>query len=154
MAHGGHAQAAGLTLDKSNLTELISKLRLQAANALSKSDFEKKLYVDGIITPEEITFETIDQLSLLSPFGFGNRRPVVAFKDAKISNSFTMGKDKNHIKLIIDNNGNTFDAVAFNKSPEDIKKILSVNTLDLAGSIDMDEWNGNKKIVFKIEDFN
>ena len=96
---GGHRQAAGFTIDESNLEKFAEVVE----DLLSK---EHKKYIPCISIDSEIydfnaSLEFYRKLKLLTPFGVGNQEPVFLFKGVKIKNKRLIGKDKNHLMFDI-----------------------------------------------------
>lgn len=74
---GGHSQAAGITIDKKNVIPFAKKLNAYIQENYVDSDFEKHIEIDGYIT-SKFTMRLGRELSLLEPFGVGNKKPLFA----------------------------------------------------------------------------
>jgi single-stranded-DNA-specific exonuclease len=74
---GGHDFAAGLTVKEENIEEL-KKGFIEAANkALKDEDLIPKLFLDAAIQFNDLTFDFMESLSLLEPYGNGNPSPIL-----------------------------------------------------------------------------
>lgn len=145
---GGHKKAAGLSLEFKNLSALYDKLLEVADAKLTDKDLVAKIKVDAKVEKKDLTLTLLDKIKKLEPFGLGNPRPVFILENQNIDNIKTVGRDKNHLKLIIDG----ISAIAFNMG--DLFKELKVGTkIDLVFTLDEDSWDGNRKVQLKVLDF-
>jgi single-stranded-DNA-specific exonuclease len=82
MNFGGHDFAAGLTIPRQNIPEFKRRF-IAAANAkLQDSDVVSKLYLDSEVSFSDITFDFMESIRLLEPFGNENPPPIL-YADAK-----------------------------------------------------------------------
>lgn len=82
---GGHRQAAGLTMNASDLDAFRARFRTHAASILTPADFERELILDGQIALEEVTNDSIAQILRLAPFGFGNPSPSFVIRGLEVA---------------------------------------------------------------------
>ena len=73
---GGHAMAAGLSVQGNKLSEFKSALASTAEEFTSGKDWSQVLWTDGALQPDEFTLELADQLRQSSPWGQGFPEPV------------------------------------------------------------------------------
>lgn len=167
VAFGGHAMAAGLTIPKENLDELRS--RLNRESGLNPEDFVEKLMIDVPVPISYLTEGFINTLDQMAPFGVANPRPIFAEKDLKVLRVLYMGKEKQHVKLVVvGKEGTQVDAVAFFRADEfddyisetygaeELKKMQrggSEVRLSLAYQPQINEWNGVRSIQLSIVDW-
>ena len=74
---GGHAQAAGISIEKNNLPEFEKRINKYINGKYSMEAFRKKTEVEEIID-KKFSMVFAKELSLLEPFGIGNRKPLFA----------------------------------------------------------------------------
>lgn len=122
---GGHPMAAGMTLPKENLDMLRKKLN--ADTDLTDNDLIPVVRIDVPMPIGYISYELIDELELLEPFGKGNTKPVFAEKYFKILNARILGKNHNVLKMTVCNDDHTMmeamyfgDIEAFDRFVADI----------------------------------
>lgn len=150
---GGHAMAAGLTLKDCDLENFVDACNEYISNLYKDNIFVPKTTYELELTIDELNINFSSELSLLEPFGIGNREPLFKIQVKKLSTT-RIGK-KPHMKCQVNKN---FQMVFFNKIgyigvlEEDIKK-------NLYFKIKEEEFRGNKyinAIVNEIEvvDFN
>ena len=96
---GGHPMAAGLTLKKSNLDEFIR--RMNEPPWPEGAERFKRVTIDAAVVFSAISRQAVDELQLIEPCGKGNRKPVFAAKNLKVEKLFIMGKNRNAVKLML-----------------------------------------------------
>ena len=151
---GGHAMAAGLTLDEDKIL-LLQDFREDRLDSNSIAlDIDDTNHADSIINITAVNSELYDDINKLGPFGSNNEEPNFIIKSTKIT--FIKEFGDNHIRCglssDIDKNveGITFrskntplgDAIMNNKG-----KLVS-----LYGKIKVNEWGGRRIPQFHIED--
>ncbi len=141
---GGHAQAAGMTFDASNLSSFLEKLNNHVSDIFGGKSPLKTLRIDALSELRALDFSTIRTIEVLEPFGNSNKKPTIALMGIKFDSISTMGKDKQHFRAKFKN----IEFVQFN-----FEKLPNLSTLyDVAGFPEIDTWNGREKISFKIRD--
>lgn len=160
LKYGGHEMAAGLSLEKSRLNQLIRDLNEKCR--LTDDDFIRKVWIDVPMPLAYASEELVEQLNLLEPFGKGNEKPVFATKNVKIKSLKIMGANQNMCKLqVVDDSGKTVDALVFASvypgfmqfviekfGEEQLRKAKMGVTNDINLSIvyypDINEYNGRR----------
>ena len=97
--------AAGMTLKEKNLEPLRKKLN--ADTTLTERDLMPVVKVDVPMPIGYISFDLIDELELLEPFGKGNTKPVFAEKYFHILRARVVGKNQNVLKMSVCNDDHT-----------------------------------------------
>lgn len=147
--YGGHAMAAGFSLEAASLEAFRAQLLADAGR-----DFETmpvlSVNVDREISPREITVETAKKLHVLEPFGAGNEPPVFAVLGARVEAIYPMGSDGGHLRLRLSRDGSTFYAVYFGMPPERFPYAAG-DSIDLAANIDSSVYNGEERVSVKIK---
>ncbi len=114
MNFGGHDFAAGLTIKEENIPELKDRFMKDAAERLGEQDVMNKLTLDAAVDFDEITFELMESIRLLEPFGNENPQPVL-YCDAKQAwPPKVVGKT--HLKLYLEQGDRMLEGIAFNKA--------------------------------------
>ena len=99
--YGGHKMAAGLSLPVENIDKLRRKLNEKCM--LSEKDLSEKITIDMQLPFSKISPKFIDEIKLLEPFGKGNTKPVFAEKNLVIRNARVLGRNKNVLKMRLEN---------------------------------------------------
>ena len=100
---GGHKYAAGLTIKKENIHEFIDKFEQVVSEKIKKSQLMPRLNIDLEAKLEKIDAKFFRILKQFEPFGPKNPNPKFVSKDILIKDYRAIGKDKSHLKCIVDN---------------------------------------------------
>ncbi len=148
---GGHAQAAGFTIEKSKVAEFIKKAEVKANKLIKKSDLEKTIEVD-LKMPFHLAREKLAKaLEALAPFGMGNPQPrfvsTIQILDAKI-----FGKTATHLKIVA---GDTkirsypLELIGFGMAKE-LPALSKGQLREIVYSLEIDRWGGREKVRGRI----
>lgn len=150
---GGHPMAAGFTVETKNLDLLKSRMEQFAQKNLKDELLTRELRIDMEIPPEKATESLWRELRDFEPFGFGSPEPVFATRGVTVDDARLVGAEGKHLKLRITNNylRITVDAIAFGFGGL-YGKLKPDTPVDIAYTVDMNVWNGNKKMQLKIKD--
>ena len=150
---GGHARAAGLSLEKKHLKDLYDKLLEIIDSKLDFSDLVPKIKIDAELSAGDITLDTANNIWKFEPFGLGNPEPIFLVKGLIIKSKKLLGAKKNHIKLALEIPGmsSTIDSIGFDMK-EVYDKLTIGDQIDIVGFLDINEWNGQKKVQLRIMD--
>jgi len=148
--HGGHAMAAGVTLEIAKLDMLRNRLNEVARAALKAEDLQAALRLDAEVGLEEMTLECLSALHRLKPIGQGN--PPVHFVSRGLNHQRPLqrlGAEKQHVKMWITDGANTQEAVWWGAGQES----LPVGKFDLAFSPEINDYNGQRGVQLKVLDW-
>jgi single-stranded-DNA-specific exonuclease len=147
VGYGGHPAAAGLSLKLEHL-EAFQNVFEKAAAHLTSDDLRPILEIDGEIPPEHLNLTTVQDLSMLEPYGMGNRTPVFCIKSVKVSEvRILKGK---HLKMLVKTGGSTVGAIQFNMDSAEAPAVG--DSIDIAFTMDSNEWNGKRSLQLMIKD--
>jgi single-stranded-DNA-specific exonuclease len=108
---GGHDFAAGFTIKEENIPEFTKRF-LQAANqTLKDHDILFKIHLDARISFNELTFDFMESLNLLEPFGNENPPPILYCDAIQTWPPKVVGKY--HLKLFLEQNGRQLEGIGF-----------------------------------------
>ncbi|VED67058.1 MULTISPECIES: single-stranded-DNA-specific exonuclease RecJ [Streptococcus] len=151
IAFGGHAGAAGMTLEVDKLprlTEIFSDyIREKGIDLTAKST----LFVDEELDLEELTLDTLKSFDRLAPFGMDHQKPVFYIRDFQVESSRTMGAGNSHLKLKIQKGDARFDVVAFGQGHLELEYSQAKN-LELVVSLSVNQWNGQTTLQLMVVD--
>lgn len=147
--YGGHAAAAGFTVENSNLPELKQRLTLIAEKQLIGKDLQPTLSADALVSLSELNTKLLEQLAWFEPTGYGNPEPVFVSEGVRISNSRTVGSDGKHLKLSVTDGYSQFEAIAFRMG--DLQPTLPSH-VDILFTFEFNEFNGRKNLQLKVRD--
>ena len=147
--YGGHDQAAGLSLCSNQVTAFIDRINEWACAHFQQMP-QAVLEIDCTIATSLLTVEQAQGLSVLEPFGAGNDLPVFRLCGCTLQGIYPIGEGK-HLRLRFCGDGVVFYAVYFGMTPDAFAYTVGQN-LDLAVTLDANEWNGELRLSVKIRD--
>jgi single-stranded-DNA-specific exonuclease len=153
--HGGHAAAAGFTVENKKLSELKSRLREIAQEQLKGIELRPTLLADVDIPLHslrpDLMPEIMHYLALLEPTGYGNRQPHFVSRDLFVNFDRTraVGNEGSHLKLSVTDGLITFDAIAFRQGywHERLPR-----KIDILYTIENNEFNGRSTLQLNVKD--
>ena len=152
LGFGGHAAAAGLSIDHRRLPEFISCFLDWANDNLAMEQLRPSLTIEGECPLNLIDSRFLRFLHSLAPFGPGNRRPLFVSRAVKpVGMPRLVGDAANHLKCSFKQNGSTFDAIGFDMA-DHFEKLLLKKPLDIAYVVEENEWQGNRTIQLQLKD--
>ncbi|MFD2926077.1 single-stranded-DNA-specific exonuclease RecJ [Halobacillus naozhouensis] len=147
---GGHAQAAGMTLDVGQIDELRQQLSHLAQQKLTADDYQQVLDIEMSIEVGEVSLQQIEEVNKLRPFGMGNPKPLFHMKHSP-KELRLIGSRKNHLKVLFQDNSARLDGIAFGMG--DMYPHISPHAeLEVVGELGINEWNGKKNAQIMVKD--
>ncbi|MBZ9659610.1 single-stranded-DNA-specific exonuclease RecJ [Mesorhizobium sp. ESP-6-4] len=151
---GGHAMAAGITVERAKLGELRAFFEERAAADVFRLQNEESLAIDGALAAEGATIALLDALEKAGPFGAGHIAPVFVLPRHRLADARAIGT--NHIRVDLQSqSGGNIQAIAFRAVDTALGEFLFKNrgrTVHIAGSLSGNYWNGNRVVQFRISD--
>ena len=145
--YGGHALAAGLTIERDNEEKFRTMINNFAIKNSPPDISVKKVYIDTVIPIDAVNVENIEELKCLEPYGTGNEKPVFAITDAKISDIRELSEGK-HLKFTVYKNSKYLDAIAFGYGAL-AKKLYNGMSVHVSGHIDINDYTGRGQMIVK-----
>lgn len=150
--YGGHKLAAGLSLEEKNLEEL--RRRLNTDCHLTEEDFVHKILIDVPMPLSYVNMQFVESLSLLEPFGNGNKKPVFACKDVPISHVQLRGKNKNVAGfLLTDETGRKLSGIYFGEAERFYEEMQGRQSLQIVYYPDINEFRGNRSLQIVVTNY-
>ena len=147
-AFGGHAMAAGLTLEQSHLERFRGALESAVTEALDGADLAAEILTDGSLAAAELSLETALRIEDAGPWG--QRFPEPLFDDRfRVLDARVVGGS--HLKMIVEHREGSepLDAIAFSRLPEDLPNGGSARFLYRLG---VNRWRGSESCQLLIEE--
>lgn len=151
---GGHEGACGFLMKKENLETLSQNLQSYMKQAIENDEtlLDQHVEADLSITGREIDLYLAEELEQLAPFGSHNPKPLFMLKEVRLQDQFPMGKSGTHMRCTaVCPDGSRVKCVLFNKAKDYEALLHGELPVTLIGSIDCQEWKGNKKVQFMID---
>ncbi|MBL8127348.1 MAG: single-stranded-DNA-specific exonuclease RecJ [Chloroflexia bacterium] len=152
LRHGGHERAAGLAVAAERLADLEEALHLAVIAAATPPPGPGRLAIDADLPVERMTLETLAEVQKLGPFGEANPQPVLRVRGAPLREYLVMGSERQHLKLQI---GHSFPGVSVILwgGAHRSRELVGQRTVDLAGVLECNEWQGARRIQMRLMDF-
>ena len=97
--YGGHKMAAGLSMREEDVEAF--RKEINALCTLTDDDLQERVHIDVPLPVSRVSFDFVEELELLEPFGTGNEKPVFAQKDLLFLSARVLGKAGNVIKFTV-----------------------------------------------------
>lgn len=142
---GGHKLAAGVTLKTAQIPAFRQRvnefyremgLRDQAALLLPTADVTASL--------ADLNETLVAEIAQLEPFGNGNAQPILTTSSVVVRQVRRMGSDGQHVKLSVEQDGQSVDMLAFN-APDHFF-VTPGETIHVWYRVDINEWNGRRSV--------
>ena len=150
--YGGHAGAAGFSIAIENIEEFSKRINEYAIENLNSEDTKKPIKIDCELSMIKISFDLMDKLSLLEPYGFGNASPMFAIRNCKYTNFRAIGKEKNHLMMDLIKNGVEMKNCVWFNSEDMLETILNNKEIDVAFKLKMETYKDKYQYKIFIED--
>lgn len=148
---GGHPAAAGMSLPQDKLEDFDAALNAYAASILTPEDFVAVTAADGEVSIADLSLQAALELERLAPFGMANPLPRFILRGAAVKETRKMGQDGKHLKLVLQQDKVTIEAVAFGKGS--LADLLPDGTIiDVLAELSVNEWNGSRKPQLMLQD--
>ena len=145
--------AAGFTVRNENLLELIHRLQGIARQQLAGMDLRPELRPDlalSLSKPDgQKPYQVFEAIQKLQPYGQGNPEPLFVSRNLRVRDVRTVGKEKNHLRFKVDENGLTLDAIAWRQG----HWVSHMPDLaDIVYTLEMNDYMGESKIQLNVKD--
>ena len=151
IAFGGHAGAAGMTLEAEQLDALSEILETYVKDKGIDAKGKSKLYLDEELDLESLSLDTVKSFEKLAPFGMDNQKPVFYIRDFQVENARSMGAGDSHLKLKISKGTANFEVVAFGQGSK-ATEFAQTKQLELAVTLSVNQWNGQTTLQLMMVD--
>ena len=151
IAFGGHAGAAGMTLEAEQLDALSEILETYVKDKGIDDKGKSKLYLDEELDLENLSLDTVKSFERLAPFGMDNQKPVFYIRDFQVENARSMGAGDSHLKLKISKGNANFEVVAFGQGSK-ATEFAQTKQLELAVTLSVNQWNGQTTLQLVMVD--
>lgn len=142
---GGHAQAAGCSFKKENLSEIARLLNDDVMARVTGDNLIPMLGIDAALPIHAVSVPFCSSLTSLEPFGQGNSEPLFLSRGVRLSFPRTVGGEGQHLqayaahcKLIGFHFGQYIDAIN--------------QPVDLVYRLNVDTWNGKATPQLMLQD--
>lgn len=155
VAGGGHAMAAGLTIEEARLPEFAAFLEDRLAAAVERAGAGRALLVDALLAPGGVTPQLCEVMEAGGPYGMGWPAPRVAAGPFRVVRADVVGNG--HVRLIVaGDDGRSLKAMAFRSAETMLGQALLTAPRDrrlwLAGRPKVDDWAARPAAELHLDD--
>lgn len=151
---GGHAMAAGFTVEEGRLQTFIDFMTKQVAAQSAAGPGVEPHALDGVLSVEAANTEFAEMLRELEPYGAGNDEPRFAVTDAQVGKADIVGSG--HVRCFLSGrNGGRLKAIAFRSADSDLGVGLlnsQGRAVHLTGKIQLESWQGRTNAQLLVDD--
>ena len=148
LGFGGHAMAAGLSIEAARVGEFAELFEQAARAALTPETLQPVAWHDGRITLAELTSELVRELEDLNPFGVGNPQPAFVSSGCRVTGLRVLGEK--HLKFYVEQGPCQLSAIAFGMADRYDQLTGPVDLLFRPG---INRWRGTESLQLQVIDF-
>lgn len=161
VAGGGHAMAAGFTVELARLDELRDFFNTRLQDGVNRYAEKRALTLDAQLSPKAATPELLMRIKDAEPFGMGNPNPRFVFANLQLVKADKVGE--NHIRCIFADGGvggraagGRLQGIAFRAMGTPLEQAFAEaqrgKLLHVAGQLKLNSWNGVDRVDLQVED--
>ena len=151
---GGHAMAAGFTVEEAKLSAFVEFMTKHVVAQMKAGVSSIAHPIDGVLSVNAVTTEFAQMLGELAPYGSGNDEPRFAVVDADVGKADIVGSG--HVRCFLTGRaGGRLKAIAFRSADSDLGVgLLNARgrSLHLTGTIRVETWQGRANAQLIIDD--
>jgi single-stranded-DNA-specific exonuclease len=155
VAGGGHAMAAGLTINAATVDALADFLDDRLATDVARARDDRALLFDAVVSARGVAGTLVDALEAGGPYGAGWPAPRVATGPVRVIKADIVGNG--HVRAVVaGDDGGSIKTIAFRQAESPLGlALLSAGPhrrLWLAGRARRDDWSGGDKAELHLDD--
>jgi len=151
---GGHAAAAGLTVERQAVAQLRKRFLRTANEWLSPEDLKPRLPLDAILTLDALTLDAVRELERLEPTGDGNPPPKLGVRGLRLAREpLLMGTERRHVKVTLTDGRDLLTAVRWNGADDLPSLRIAGAEIDVAGTVSVNEYQGTLSVQMTVDDW-
>ena len=148
--YGGHAMAAGVSMQPENLGAFRDRLNEVAKDKLAKEMLQPTLKLDGTVPLHRLNLSAVESLEALQPTGMGVPNVQVAVPQLELNAPVRwMGAEKQHAKLSVTDGQVSAEVVCWNAKSDPLPE----GRFDLAAHPSINLWRGRRSLQLKMLDW-
>jgi single-stranded-DNA-specific exonuclease len=148
---GGHAMAAGLSLEADKIDAFRSALVEQVNATLASEDLVKHIRIDTEVGLADCTPEVFNIVQSLAPFGRGNPKPRLMLQRLTVDRAQQMGGQGRHLSMQLRSEGRSIRAVAWNMGDR-VESLPAGCVIDVVFQPAINDWRGNRSAELHVMD--
>ena len=150
LGFGGHAQAAGLSLQEKNIVPFRQAFDTYVRENISAESYLPLVHAAAELKPSSVDIALVQDLARLEPFGMGNPRPLFQACGLRGRYAQAIGREGRHLRFSLLDNNRSIQAIAWQRGSE--AEMVNQGVIDIIYAPEINEWQGKKNVQCKIED--
>lgn len=152
---GGHAMAAGLTVERGQFDGLKTALSARLSDATAAARAGAGLEIDGALTAQSLNDDLMALIERAGPYGQDNPQPRFAFPAHRVK--FARVLADAHVRVVLEaGDGSRVEGVAFRSVGQPLGDLLTSSAgampIHVAGTVKRETWQGRERTELMIED--
>lgn len=153
LEHGGHHFSGGFSVKEDEIHTFGSALNRALMELGEEAVFTEEVLIDEVLSLDAVTYALANELTALSPYGTGNKKPIFAFKNVTPRTVSQFGKGKEHVKLLFETVTGQLEAIAFFATPEQFTSTPTTDTTcTMVGHVEKSFFMGREQLRVRIID--
>jgi single-stranded-DNA-specific exonuclease len=149
---GGHAMAGGLRIERENLERFTAAMLQYASLHVADGQLPPPLAIDAETTLASLSYNAVEHIARLAPFGQGNPPPILAFRRCRVlSPPRRMGRGGQTVSLVLSQGQGSLRAVGFSMG-DLADALVGVNEIDVAAQPVLNCFNGQTSVELQLQD--
>ena len=151
---GGHAMAAGITIEKSRLGDLRVFFEREAAEAVAVLSADAELEIDGALSAGAATLALIESMERAGPYGTGNAAPLLVLPNHRLAYCRIVGNGHVSASLTAMDKS-SLQAIAFRTEGTPLGDFLHANVgniIHVAGTLSVNHFDGRRTVQMRMVD--
>lgn len=153
LEHGGHHFSGGFSVKEDEIHTFGNALNDALVELGEEAVFSEDILIDEVLQLDAVTYALANELTALSPYGTGNKKPIFAFKKVTARTVDKFGKGREHLKLQFETGTGQLEAIAFFTTPEQFTKTPTTDIpFTMIGHIEKSFFMGRQQLRVRIID--
>jgi len=146
---GGHAQAAGLTMEAAKFGEFRTAFDAYLRERYPSPVFVPTAFYERELPLSDVTPQAAAELTLLAPYGEGNPQPVFLAKDVRLQGISAIGREDAHLRATAVQGGARLNLIAFGHGRH-LERYLRGEAWNLLYTPEVDAWQGKRRVKIQL----
>ena len=151
LRYGGHAAAAGFSLDPSRFEEFRALITASVGEQNAGVERMRDFTIDCEISGIDVHPGALPALDQLEPSGQGNPAPLLAVRGARVLGTSTFGAEGQHVRVALATGSGIVEGIAFNK-PNLADHLPRGRMVDACFGLEVDSFQGFQRVRARLRD--
>ncbi len=151
IAYGGHAAAAGMSVNIDDIAVFTRRINEYAAEHIGSEQEVQTIDIDCGLRLSDVTVKNAKMLERLEPYGMANSKPVFAARHVKAANIQRIGADGSHLRAQLTDGRNSVSAIGF-RMGDKYDELRQGAIVDAAFQMDINSYMGRETAQMVLKD--